>query len=331
MQDKEFDRLIDLYLKDQLSMEEKFKFEEWLRHITDEHAFDNLTELEQKASQNKTYDELINRVKSAKNAEGSSFIINMRPWLKIASCIVLLGVIVFAFSNQLKDVFNIQQYTAVTNSAGHITKSILSDGTIIWLKGNSKLNYPVKFKGSLRNVDLEGEALFEVAKDAAHPFIIHCGGLTTRVLGTSFNIKHASNKIEVNVLTGRVFLSTANAVAVTLHPHQKGVYSELKKTIIQEIHPAVQVAALTQGTEYNMYFNDATVGEVLQRAGKKFEVKINCENSKLSNVKITADFTDQSLVNTMNMICEALNLEYKINDRSVTVTDKHNVLNRIAN
>jgi hypothetical protein len=74
-----------------------------------------------------------------------------------------------------------------------------------------------------------------------------------------------------------------------------------------------------------MFFNDATVADVLQRVEKKFEIKINRENSKLSNIRITADFTDQSLVNTMNMICEALNLDYKINERSVTVTDKLNL------
>ena len=325
MQDKAFDKLIDLYLKDQLTIEEKFKVEEWLRYINDERAFGALTDLERDDSQKKTYDELMSRIMPEKSRENSFFIIGMRPWLKIASCIVLMGILVFAFSNQLKELFNIRQYTSVSNSTGHITKSILSDGSIVWLKGNSKLTYPLKFKGNLRNVDLEGEALFEVAKDAAHPFIIHCGGLTTRVLGTSFNIKHTNNKIEVNVLTGRVFLSSVNAAAITLHPHQKAVFSELKRTIMQEAHPVLEVASLTRGTEYEMFFNDATVSDVLQRVEKKFEVKINRENSKLSNIRITADFTDQSLVNTMNMICEALNLDYKINERSVTVTDKLNL------
>lgn len=321
MQDKEFEKLIDLYLKDQLTMEEKFKVEEWLRHITDESAFGNLTEPEKDASQSKTYADLMSRIGPVDSPKRTSVIVSMRPWLKVASCIVLLGIVVFVFSNQLKDIFNIQRYTSVANSAGHITKSILSDGTIVWLKGNSKLSYPVKFQGNLRNVNLEGEALFEVAKDASHPFIIHCGVLTTRVLGTSFNIKRISNKIEVNVLTGRVFLSSANTTAVTLHPHQKGVFSEVKKTIIQETHPVVEVASLTRGTEYDMLFNDATIGEVLHRIEKKFEVKINYKALRPNNTRITADFTDQSLANTMNMMCEALNLEFVIKQNAVTVTD----------
>jgi len=324
MQDKEFEKLIDLYLKDQLSMEEKFRVEEWLGHITDEQAFDSLTALEKQETQKRTYHELINKIKPVQSKRGISFIVHMRPWLKVASCIVLIGVVIFAFSSRLKEIFGIQQYVSVSNSTGHITKSILSDGTIVWLKGNSKLSFPVNFKDDLRKVDLDGEALFEVAKDARHPFIIHCGNLTTRVLGTSFNIKRTNNKIEVDVLTGRVFLSSANAAAITLHPHQKGVYFESKKTITQESHPIQEVASLTKGTEYNMFFNDATIEDVLQRTEKKFEVKITYKASRVGNTRITADFTDQSLINTMNMMCEALNLDYKIKEHSVTVTDKLN-------
>jgi ferric-dicitrate binding protein FerR (iron transport regulator) len=322
MQDKEFDKLIDQYLNGQLSMEEKLKVEKWIKHITDEKAFDALTDVERNDSQKRTYDELMNRIKPAKNRQNSFFIISMRPWLKIASCVALAGILLFAFNNQLKELFNIHQYASVSNSTGHITKSILSDGSIVWLKGNSKLTYPIKFKGDLRNVDLDGEALFEVAKDPKHPFVIHCGVLTTRVLGTSFNIKQVSNKIEVNVLTGRVFLSSVNAGAITLLPHQKAVYSELKKVITKEVHPVLEVSSLTKGTEYDMFFNDATIEEVLQRIEKKFEVKITCKTSRSSKIRITADFTDQSLTNTMNMMCEALNLDFKINERSVTVTDK---------
>ncbi|MDN5286920.1 MAG: FecR family protein [Mucilaginibacter sp.] len=322
MQDKEFDKLIDQYLNGQLSMEEKFKVEEWLKHIADERAFDALTDVEKNDSQKRTYDELMNRIEPANNRVSSFFIINMRPWLKIASCIALVGILLFAFNNQLKELFNIHQYASVSNSTGHITKSILSDGSIVWLKGNSKLTYPLKFKGDLRNVDLDGEALFEVAKDPKHPFVIHCGVLTTRVLGTSFNIKHVNSKIEVNVLTGRVFLSSANAGAIILLPHQKAVYSEQKKIITKVAHPILEVASLTKGTEYDMFFNDATIEEVLQRVEKKFEVKITCKTSRSSNIRITADFTDQSLTNTMNMMCEALNLDFKMSERSVTVTDK---------
>jgi transmembrane sensor len=324
MEEKEFEILIDKYLNGQLNEEEKNSIELWLRHVTDPKATDFLIELEREERGIRIYKELKDRIKLDKKNSRTALILSMRPLMKIAASLFLCCLLVFAFRTQLKKVFMAEQYASAINSKGQITKTILSDGTIVWLKGKSKLTYPVAFSGSLRNVDLEGEALFEVAKDHLHPFVIHCAGLSTRVLGTSFNIKYNSHKIEINVLTGRVFLSAKNSAAVTLHPYQKAVYSELGKTIAKQTDPVVEVALLTKGTEYNMLFNDARVEDVLQRIGKKFEVQITVKNQGINNNRITADFTDQSLLNTISMMSEAFNLDFLIDGKSVTLADKQN-------
>lgn len=324
MEEKEFEILIDKYLNDQLSDDEKTSIELWLHHVTDPKATDFLIELEREERGMRIYKELNDRIKEDRKKSRSALILSMRPVLKIAASVLLCGLLVFAFRTRVKEIFIAEQYASATNVKGRITKTILSDGSIVWLKGKSKLTYPVTFSGNLRNVDLEGEALFEVAKDHLHPFVIHCAGLSTRVLGTSFNIKYTSHKIEVNVLTGRVFLSSKNSAAVTLHPYQKAVYSELRKTIVKQAGPVVEVASLTNGTEYNMLFNDARVEDVLQRIGKKFEVQISVKNQKINNNRITADFTDQSLLNTVSMMSEAFNLGFRIDGKSVTLEDKQN-------
>lgn len=332
MQDKDFDIIIDKYLKDELSIEEKDHVEQWLQHITDHKAADLLTIFEREESRTYIYKELHRRITSEKAADKkSSLILHIRPVFKIAASLFLCCCLLFLFRSRLEEVFNIRQYASTINQGKGITKTILSDGSIVWLKGKSRLTYPVKFKGNLRSVDLEGEALFEVAKDHAHPFVIHCAGLKTRVLGTSFNIKQSGRKIEVNVLTGRVLLSSAHAAAITLHPYQKAVYSALKKTIIKEKDPVLEIVSLTKWTEYNMLFNDAGVGEVLQRIEKKFEVHITLRNQKITNNRITADFTDQSLLNTISMMSEAFNLDFRIEGNDVTLADKHNINNQTLN
>ena len=204
MKDTEFNKLIDRYLKDQLEPEEKQKLENWLDYLAKNEVSEKLSVKGASDAGEKIYRQLMERIKATEKPK-RVLVIGLKSILKIASCIALFGVLIVGFRVRLKEFFNIGQYALVVNAKGHITKSILSDGSIVWLKGNSKLNYPVKFKGSSRKVDLEGEALFEVAKDAAHPFIIRCGTLTTRVLGTSFNIRQNKNKTEVAVLTGRVF------------------------------------------------------------------------------------------------------------------------------
>jgi hypothetical protein len=64
---------------------------------------------------------------------------------------------------------------------------VLSDGTRVWMNARSRLVYPVAF-GDTREVELEGEAYFEVTRDENRPFIVHAGQVAVKVLGTEFNV-----------------------------------------------------------------------------------------------------------------------------------------------
>lgn len=315
MENNAFKQLVDRYLQGEISAEEKLQVDNWLDHFAEQEAdlsHPNFAEAEQKI-----YAQLTDKI--AQNEAASGIIISLKPFLKIASCLLLAGLLTFIFRVKLKEVFNIQQITTVVNKNGEITKSILPDGTIIWLKGNSKLNFPIRFKDSLRTVDLQGEALFEVAKDKAHPFIIRSGALVTRVLGTSFNIKQNHDQTEVSVLTGRVFLSAKNTTPVVLQPFQQAIFSPQKKTLVKEARPKLQVSALTKGTEYDMLFNDAQLNQVVKRIEKKFEVDITLQNPETGKSLVTADLTDQSLTSTLNMVGGALNLNYTIDGQTVSL------------
>jgi len=317
-----FDKLLDWYLKGRLKAEERQRVENWLDHLAGIEPFDGLSENEQADIGANIYKHLSERARVAKRPARLPPVVRLRPLLKMASCIALFGALVFGFRVRLKELFNIGQYTLIANVKGHITKRILTDGSIVWLKGDSKLHFPVRFKDSLREVGLEGEALFEVAKDAAHPFVIHCGTLTTRVLGTSFNIRQNHDQTEVDVLTGRVYLSSENTNTIALLPYQKGLYYRHKKTLVKEARPALQIADLTKGTEYDMLFNDVPLAEVVQRIEDKFEVNIKVEGRELNSELVTADFTDQSLNNTLNMVCEALGLGYGFKGQLILLKEK---------
>ena len=81
----------------------------------------------------------------------------------------------------------------------------LTDGTIIYLNDGSQLKYPTIFNRATREVELNGEAFFKVAKDAKHPFIVHANGTNTRVLGTSFDINtKTSDRVCIAVFSGKV-------------------------------------------------------------------------------------------------------------------------------
>lgn len=249
--------------------------------------------------------------------------------LAIAASVLLVSAIGITFYLASHKKVEIQRYS-LNSTEGHIRKILLPDNSLVWLKGKSSLEYPSKFSDSTRNVVLHGEALFEVSKDKRHPFIIHAGNYVTRVLGTSFNIKEnpQSNFFKLTVLTGRV-LVTANQKSskgialkapVVITPGKDLELSDAKHT--PEITPTQTVikTAIVNGTEYDMDFNNISFTEVKSRIEKKFNIEIKADDKLYQNCTLSANVTDQSLINTLKVICAAMGSNYNIDNSMVTIT-----------
>jgi transmembrane sensor len=115
---------------------------------------------------------------------------------------------------------------------------LLADGTTVWLNRNSKLYYPKKFKGKNRTVKLEGEAWFEVTKNAKKPFTVECNYSTITVLGTTLNIDTESLATEVCLATGKVNIqSNFTDTFVDLLPNNKAIASSTNLVKTQITNP----------------------------------------------------------------------------------------------
>src|SRR6185312_3317341 len=88
----------------------------------------------------------------------------------------------------------------------------LADGSKVWLNAASSLRFPTAFTGKERNVEITGEAYFEVAHNAAMPFIVHKGSTIIKVLGTHFNVNAYDDESSLNVtlLEGGVSVENSN-------------------------------------------------------------------------------------------------------------------------
>lgn len=317
MNNQNFDSLIDRYLKGQLREEELVYVEKWLDSLEDNEAFDTLPAEELANAKRAMYDRLTAQI------DKKSSLIRMNHFLKIAASVIVIIIAGYIFSASLLNFIAPHRDTSIAGTAGSIKKQILSDGSIVWLKGNSKLIFPLTFGNGERSVTLEGEALFEVAKDAQHPFLIHCGSLITKVLGTSFNICNSGHKISVSVLTGKVSLTTGQSKETLLYASENAVYSEPESTITKAGKAGPALQELTKGTEYDMSFNDAGMSDVIRKIEQKFDVNIQLKDTAgIVNNFITADMTDQSLEKTMEMICQALNLEVQIKGQIILLQPK---------
>lgn len=105
---------------------------------------------------------------------------------------------------------------------GQRTSVTLSDGTVVELNSNSRIEYPAIFHKGDRRVRLEGEAMFDVAPDQEHPFIVETFAYDVKVLGTKFDVIADSKEKEFStaLLNGEVSIQDKSAKPlVTLRPN----------------------------------------------------------------------------------------------------------------
>lgn len=108
---------------------------------------------------------------------------------------------------------------------GSRIRSLLPDGSTIWLNAGSKLYLENDFTGKTREVRLEGEGFFDIAKKTNQPFIVHTSGIDIRVLGTAFNVKAypEDEMVETTLYRGlvQVFRKDDKDSPVELKPNEK--------------------------------------------------------------------------------------------------------------
>lgn len=169
-------------------------------------------------------------------------------------------------------------YNTLSTPRGGQYKVTLSDGTQVWLNAASSIRYPIAFNGPFREVVLQGEAYFEVAKNERMPFIIKVldegsGDPTeVKVLGTHFSIKAYPDEpgIRTTLVEGLVQVSKGKEKAL-LHPGQQAQTEREGIHVVQL--PDVSVAiAWTQGL---FQFRDANLKSILKQLERWYNVKVN--------------------------------------------------------
>ena len=178
------------------------------------------------------------RIRKAKQAK-----LAVLPYLKVAAIFVLSFMFSWFIQSQY---FNTEQLVhevemrEVFVPKGQINQIFLADGSRIWLNSESTIEIPSVFTGDERLVRLSGEAFFEVAEDAKHPFKVKVEGQTIEVMGTSFNVRayHNSSVVQTTLKTGRIELQTQNE-RLTLSPGEQTALDKLTGDLsVKKVNPS---------------------------------------------------------------------------------------------
>lgn len=146
----------------------------------------------------------------------------IRYW-QYAAAILLLPLVVFSsylfISNQRTEYSQVA-YQEVFAPYGTHSRVNLPDGSLVWLNAGSSLKYPTVFDWDKRQVELSGEAYFEVESDPEHPFIVQTDGVEVSAVGTAFNVEAYRNDsiVAVTMAIGKVNVSLGNNESFPWYP-----------------------------------------------------------------------------------------------------------------
>lgn len=160
----------------------------------------------------------------------------------------------------------------------HLT---LADGTQVWMNAESRLEFPDRFNGNTREVRLKGEAYFEVKKDAKRPFVVHTDYLTTRVLGTAFNVRAYSRRdASVTLVSGRVQVNSGDLTKV-LSPGEQAALAGSQLAV-----KAVDTYPITQWKEGFFYFDNQSLLFIMRELARWYGVNVSFDDTSKMQVRL---------------------------------------------
>jgi transmembrane sensor len=168
-------------------------------------------------------------------------------------------------------------YNTLTTPRSGQFQILLPDGSHVWLNNMSSLRYPTSFLGKNRTVELNGEAYFEIAKDAAKPFVVKVNNEEVDVLGTSFNIMAYPDEksTQTTLLTGIVRVK-AGQNAVQLQPDEQAQFSENGGFKVLRDVPSTDIISWKNGF---FYFGRAPFTEVMRQLARWYDVDVKYEGT----------------------------------------------------
>lgn len=179
-------------------------------------------------------------------------------------------------------------YNTISTPRGGQYQLVLPDGTKVWLNATSSIKFPVAFTGNSRNVELTGEAYFEVTKNRAKPFKVQVANKAeVEVLGTHFNIMayNEEDAIKTTLLEGSVKVVNGQWSMVNKHPdsYQEAILNPGEQVSIshtsQLSHPIpVQTEEVVSWKNGKFHFNNADIKVIMRQIARWYDVDVEYQN-----------------------------------------------------
>lgn len=208
----------------------------------------------------------------------------------------------------------IEQYTPVAS----LNKVILPDGTEVYTNSKTILLYPNQFTGESRSVYLVGEAMFKVARDEAHPFIVKTSNVNVTALGTEFNVEAYSedDKVYATLLSGsiKVEKNTSDFKKVLVPNERIAISRDTEDVLLSSIDPEITTAWI----DGEIVIQNRTLKEVFTILERHYDLNFNMSRTILNDkYAYTFKFKRNAPFNEVAKVLKAVaNIDYKIEDNN---------------
>jgi len=240
-------------------------------------------------------------------------------------------------------------YCEISAPLGGKSSVILPDGTKIWLNAGSKISYNAEFNKKSRDIFLEGEAFFDVAKKEK-PFIVHTSDIDIHVFGTSFNVKSYpdEDRIETTLVEGSIRVDQKKSEKpIFLNPNEKLVYyKKINTAKIQgepsdtlapsynvdseivynnkdvepiEISKNVNIDEEVSWKDGSLIFNQQTLEGLSKKLERKYDIIFKFEDDELKNYSYSGTLRDYPLEQVLKALKYTSPIDYTINEKVVVL------------
>ncbi len=265
-------------------------------------------------------------------------------WLVAAGVLLCVTIALFYWLNPAEPGGNtIASMNEVTTPKGSKTQLRLPDSTVVWLNAGSKLTYPKEFGAVSREVNLVGEAYFEVKKSNDNPFIIHTNRMDIRVLGTTFNVKSYPGEptSEAALIRGsiEVFIKNRPDEKIVLKPNEKIVVQEYtataekmaESTVVTGVNaPSVAIKPVvynridntvleTAWVDNKLVFDETYFPDMVKMMERWYGVTIQVENKQLDSQQFTGSFRKETLDEALRALQHVSDFTYEKRNASTII------------
>lgn len=206
-------------------------------------------------------------------------------------------------------------YNTIATPKGGQYRIALPDGTMVWLNAASSLKYPSAFTGAARNVELTGEAYFEVAKNKHLPFMVKTRNQEVEVLGTHFNINayEDENGVKTTLIEGSVKVRLPSNKSTVLKPgDQSDVLTNIKVSQVD----ASSVIDWKQGL---FWFNDESIFSIMRQFSRWYNIDVEYRG-EVSNIRFGGQVSRMKNLSQVLRIMELTkSIRFKVEGNKIIV------------